>query len=362
MSATPQCWLAEPLPRDVQQAIDSLSRHADVCHLAVMPDVHLGRDVCNGLAVATENVIFPQAVGGDIGCGMAAIATDVEARDVSDPQAAAELLWRLARRAPALSPSTGTQASRVARAAPPCAVECRFAGKAQASRRFASARNARTRQPFSGTAGRPAATRVAHGPQRIASRWASHHVASPGPGAEGRRAGLVRCRLGMWAELPSGRRLGGCLRGRKPDGADPGSRRSVERSLGRTLGGGDFDSYRPQPRPSRGPRGASGVGASQRRPAARRRTGGRGPRFDGLSEFSRHGTWMRACAPERSTRGRATMESPRGATPKYASGRASTTARRILQPASGRCVVGGGACRLQGSRFGDPRSARAAAG
>jgi tRNA-splicing ligase RtcB len=41
-------------------------------HIAVMPDVHLGKGATVGSVVATKGAIIPAAVGVDIGCGMAA--------------------------------------------------------------------------------------------------------------------------------------------------------------------------------------------------------------------------------------------------------------------------------------------------
>jgi tRNA-splicing ligase RtcB len=72
-------WLAEPMERAVANAIDRAARFEDVRHVAVMPDVHVGTDVCIGTAMATRRLIYPAAVGGDIGCGMLAMAYDVEA-------------------------------------------------------------------------------------------------------------------------------------------------------------------------------------------------------------------------------------------------------------------------------------------
>src|SRR5690349_18771544 len=59
-------WLAAPMDHDVSEAIERLRRAPDVQQIAVMPDVHLASDVCIGVAVATTNLIYPQAVGGDI--------------------------------------------------------------------------------------------------------------------------------------------------------------------------------------------------------------------------------------------------------------------------------------------------------
>ena len=41
-------------------------------HVAVMPDVHLGKGATVGSVIATKGAIVPAAVGVDIGCGMAA--------------------------------------------------------------------------------------------------------------------------------------------------------------------------------------------------------------------------------------------------------------------------------------------------
>jgi tRNA-splicing ligase RtcB (3'-phosphate/5'-hydroxy nucleic acid ligase) len=66
----------------------------------VMPDVHLGRDVCVGVVVATSQLIYPQAVGGDIGCGMAAIRFDAEASLLETERAAAQVFSQLYKRVP----------------------------------------------------------------------------------------------------------------------------------------------------------------------------------------------------------------------------------------------------------------------
>ncbi len=44
-------------------------------HVALMPDVHLGKGALVGSVLATKDAIIPAAVGVDIGCGMAAVQT-----------------------------------------------------------------------------------------------------------------------------------------------------------------------------------------------------------------------------------------------------------------------------------------------
>lgn len=85
-------WLPEPLGPEVIQAVDRLRLSDDVQHVALMPDVHLAKDVCIGTVVATERLIYPAAIGGDIGCGMISLAFDADACVIGNERAAAQLL------------------------------------------------------------------------------------------------------------------------------------------------------------------------------------------------------------------------------------------------------------------------------
>ncbi len=53
-------------------------------HLAVMPDVHLGKGSTIGSVIPTRGAIIPAAVGVDIGCGMIATRTTLNAADLPD--------------------------------------------------------------------------------------------------------------------------------------------------------------------------------------------------------------------------------------------------------------------------------------
>jgi len=94
-------WLAAPMDHDVSEAIERLRRAPDVQQIAVMPDVHLSADVCIGVVVATSSLIYPQAVGGDIGCGMLAVGLDLEAAALDVPRVAGLVLADLGRAVPA---------------------------------------------------------------------------------------------------------------------------------------------------------------------------------------------------------------------------------------------------------------------
>lgn len=102
MTAPIATWLAAPLGHDVAAALRRLADADDVARIAVMPDVHLAEDVCIGTVVATRAVLYPAAVGGDIGCGVAALRFAAAADGLDDARRAAQVLDDLHRRVPAL--------------------------------------------------------------------------------------------------------------------------------------------------------------------------------------------------------------------------------------------------------------------
>ena len=53
-------------------------------HVAVMPDVHLGKGATVGSVIPTVGAVVPAAVGVDIGCGMMAVRLSLTANDLPD--------------------------------------------------------------------------------------------------------------------------------------------------------------------------------------------------------------------------------------------------------------------------------------
>ena len=75
-------------------------------HIAVMPDVHLGKGSTIGSVVPTMGAVIPAAVGVDIGCGMMAAKTTLTANDL--PDSLAKLRSAMERAIPhGMSPKTG---------------------------------------------------------------------------------------------------------------------------------------------------------------------------------------------------------------------------------------------------------------
>ncbi len=96
-------WLVESkLPDKVRQNLEDLARSEDVQHIAVMPDVHLGRQVNNGTVVATTHLVYPQAVGSDLGCGLSALGFAGPADFLREDHFAQDIIQELYRRVPAL--------------------------------------------------------------------------------------------------------------------------------------------------------------------------------------------------------------------------------------------------------------------
>lgn len=95
-----ECWIVEPLAADVRAALERLSRAPGVRRIAVMPDVHLARDVCVGTVVGVDGFVYPQAVGGDIGCGIATVRLAPPGAWSLDAAAAARLLAAWQERVP----------------------------------------------------------------------------------------------------------------------------------------------------------------------------------------------------------------------------------------------------------------------
>ena len=83
---TDRLWSwASDLEASTRQQAERTSRLPIVAgHVALMPDAHLGLGATVGSVVPTEGAIIPACVGVDIGCGMAAVRTDLTESDLPD--------------------------------------------------------------------------------------------------------------------------------------------------------------------------------------------------------------------------------------------------------------------------------------
>ena len=75
--ASAQSWIEGEAVRQLY----ATAKLGGVRHAAGFPDLHPGKGTPVGAAFATEGVIYPHLIGGDIGCGMALFKTDLFRRD-----------------------------------------------------------------------------------------------------------------------------------------------------------------------------------------------------------------------------------------------------------------------------------------
>ena len=84
-----KCW-TEGVPFETA-ALDQLLQLASMsfisASIAVMPDVHVGMGSTVGSVIATSGAVIPAAVGVDLGCGMMAQRTKIEASHLPDSMA-----------------------------------------------------------------------------------------------------------------------------------------------------------------------------------------------------------------------------------------------------------------------------------
>ncbi len=70
-------WLDDVEPGTLAQARNLANLPFVFKHIAIMPDAHLGYGMPIGGVMATEEMVIPNAVGVDIGCGMCAVKTSL---------------------------------------------------------------------------------------------------------------------------------------------------------------------------------------------------------------------------------------------------------------------------------------------
>ncbi|MBI1250437.1 MAG: RtcB family protein [Alphaproteobacteria bacterium] len=81
-----KAWIkGVPVEHDAQNQLRNIAALPFIhSHIAVMPDVHLGKGATVGSVIPTKGAIIPAAVGVDIGCGMMAARTSLTANDLPD--------------------------------------------------------------------------------------------------------------------------------------------------------------------------------------------------------------------------------------------------------------------------------------
>lgn len=75
-------WLNEVEEDCMKQILNLASLPFAYKHIAIMPDAHAGQGMPIGGVLATTDVVVPNAVGVDIGCGMCAMKTNLKAEEL----------------------------------------------------------------------------------------------------------------------------------------------------------------------------------------------------------------------------------------------------------------------------------------
>jgi tRNA-splicing ligase RtcB len=74
-----------PVEEEARRQLEQVARLPFIFrHIAVMPDVHVGKGSTIGCVIPTRGAIVPAAVGVDIGCGMMAVRTSLLAAQLPD--------------------------------------------------------------------------------------------------------------------------------------------------------------------------------------------------------------------------------------------------------------------------------------
>jgi tRNA-splicing ligase RtcB len=116
-----------PVDEQAKQQLANIARMPFVhSHVAVMPDVHVGKGATVGSVIATRGAIIPAAVGVDIGCGMMAVQTTLKACDLPDSLAA--LRSKIERAVPHGFVTVKGRASKGSWVATPDSVRSRWGG------------------------------------------------------------------------------------------------------------------------------------------------------------------------------------------------------------------------------------------
>ena len=76
-------WCNEPEEGALEQAKIIANLPFIYRQVCLMPDTHQGYGMPIGGVIACDNVIIPNAVGVDIGCGMCAVRTSVKVEDLT---------------------------------------------------------------------------------------------------------------------------------------------------------------------------------------------------------------------------------------------------------------------------------------
>ena len=72
------------LEKNAMDQMEAIAKLPFIEHVAIMPDGHLGQNMCIGGVVACNGVVVPDFIGSDAGCGVCAVKTNLKREDILD--------------------------------------------------------------------------------------------------------------------------------------------------------------------------------------------------------------------------------------------------------------------------------------
>jgi len=81
-----KCYASQVEDGALEQARNLANLPCNVHHIALMPDAHQGFGMPIGGVIFTDGAVIPNAVGVDIGCGVALLSTGMRQEDLSKPE------------------------------------------------------------------------------------------------------------------------------------------------------------------------------------------------------------------------------------------------------------------------------------
>ena len=88
------------LDQNAMEQMVAIAELPYVKHCAIMPDGHLGQNCCIGGVVACENIIVPDFIGSDCGCGLIVQKTSLKRSDLLDRNLRIKILNSIKRSVP----------------------------------------------------------------------------------------------------------------------------------------------------------------------------------------------------------------------------------------------------------------------
>ena len=74
------------ISKQEELTLKNISKYPDIKpYIVIMPDFHLGHWTINGSVIPSENLLYPNTIGGDIGCGISSLKIPITHEEIKGP-------------------------------------------------------------------------------------------------------------------------------------------------------------------------------------------------------------------------------------------------------------------------------------